>query len=60
MAATDHIDDIIKYESGDMTQEEQIKFIQRMIDDGTVWHLQGSYGRMATTLIRAGVCHQKQ
>ena len=33
---------------------------QEMIDDGSVWKLQGSYGRMATALIEDGHCHEAE
>lgn len=49
---------IIAYESGEMDSEEEvIDFFQELIDDGTVWSLQGSYGRTAQTLIDGGRCH---
>ena len=50
------VDFIIAYESGEATEEQVIENFQRMIDDGTVWQLQGSYGRMAAALIEAGHC----
>ena len=39
-----------------MDGEETVAFFQEMIDDGTVWQLQGSYGRAAQGLIDAGLC----
>lgn len=38
-------------------EEEFIEAWQHLIDTGTVWQLQGSYGRGATQLIEQGVCH---
>ncbi len=32
--------------------------MQRLIDSGVVWQLQGSYGRAAAALIDAGLCHR--
>lgn len=51
------LDDIMLIESGDPTQEEYIAAFQRLIDSGLVWQLQGFYGREATRLIEAGLCH---
>jgi hypothetical protein len=56
----DFIDRIIQLESGQMNTDELIKFFQEMIDDGMVWQLQGSYGRMAQALINGGACHEKR
>ena len=50
---------IIDYESGKMDTGEIIEFFQQMIDDGSVWQLQGHYGRTATALIASGNCHKK-
>ena len=50
------IDKIIKYESGAMSEHEVIEFFQELIDTGAAWTLQGHYGRIATSLIRAGMC----
>ena len=47
---------IIAYEGGEMDYDEIISMFQEMIDDGSVWQLQGTYGRMAHDLIRGGVC----
>lgn len=46
---------IIRYENGEMDDEEMLEMFQAMIDDGSVWQLQGSYGRMASHLIREGL-----
>lgn len=52
----DHIDGIIQFESGQLEEEEIIALFQAMINDGTVWQLQGRYGRQAARLIEAGIC----
>jgi len=52
----DHVDKIIAFESGEMTDEEIVEFFQEIISDGTVWHLQGSYGQLASDLIDSGLC----
>lgn len=51
------IDDIMKWEDGSMSPEEEGTFFQGLIDSGLAWKLQGMYGRRATDLINSGVCH---
>lgn len=52
------LDFIMRYECGELeSDEELIEGFQALIDSGTVWHLQGSYGRTAHRLIEAGLCH---
>lgn len=58
-ATMPNVDDIIRYEQGEMTQEETIKFFQGLIDSGMAWRLQGHYGRCATALIKDGYCKAK-
>ena len=53
------VDWIMDYENGDMSEERLIEGFQEMINDGSVWSLQGSYGRMAVRLIEAGHCTAK-
>jgi len=50
------VSDILAYEQGELTDEETYDLFQRLIDDGSVWKLQGSYGRLASDLIAAGYC----
>ena len=52
----DMVDKIIKYENGNMTNEETIKFFQELIDSGMAWKLQGHYGRTAIHLLEVGLC----
>jgi len=35
-----------------------VAMFQEMINDGTVWQLQGSYGRTAQALIAGGICKE--
>ena len=54
------VDQINRYESGLMSEEELIGFFQKLIDNGMAWTLQGHYGRTAEHLIEAGACHVKE
>lgn len=53
-------EDLIKYENDEMTNEEEVVFIQKLIDTGMAWTLQGHYGRTAERFIKEGLCHPKQ
>ena len=48
---------IMAFEDGELSDEQVIEGFQHLINTGAVWRLQGSYGRMADELIRAGHCH---
>ena len=52
----DMIDQIIRYENGEMEENEIVSFFQKLIDNGMAWTLQGHYGRTATALIEMGEC----
>lgn len=51
-----NIDDLMRYESGDMTTGEEVRLFQTLIDNGMVWNLQGHYQRVANHYLRCGVC----
>ena len=51
-----NVDKIIRYENGEMSEDEVIGFFQELINTGHVWDLQGHYGRVASGLIKAGLC----
>lgn len=52
------IDFIIAYEAGEIESEKElVEGLQRLIDSGMAWSLQGHYGRTATALIESGLCH---
>jgi len=51
---TDRVDNIIAYESGQLTDIQTIEFFADLISSGIVWNLQGSYGRTAAHLIDGG------
>lgn len=50
---------IMNYEAGELDHDEIVEGFQKMIDDGCLWRLQGSYGRMAARLIDYGYCRRK-
>lgn len=50
-------DKMIAWENGELDEIETAELFQNLIDTGMAWSLQGTYGRMATNLIRAGICH---
>ena len=51
-----NMNDIIAYENGKMDEQEAIEFFQKMINNGVVWTLQGTYGRTARMLIENNYC----
>jgi hypothetical protein len=51
-----NLDKILAFEQGEMTEEEFVSFFQEMINDGSCWQLQGTYGRHAKNLIESGIC----
>ncbi len=46
----DHIDKIIKFENGEMDEQETIEFLTELRDSGLLFQLQGVYGRAAKAL----------
>jgi len=55
----DLVGKIMDFESGQMTEDQIIEFFQELVDSGTAWTLQGSYGRMANALIEKGLVKRK-
>ena len=51
----DEVAFIMEYEDGSLSDDEMIEGFQHLLDSGTVWHLQGSYGRTARALLDAGL-----
>lgn len=49
---------IIRWESGELSQIETVELFQNLIDTGLAWELQGTYGRAARHFIDAGLCHE--
>ena len=52
------LDQVVKYESGELDDATTITLFQSLIESGLAWSLPGNYGRTATELITLGVCHQ--
>lgn len=52
-----NIDNIIRYEQGELSDEETIALFQELVDSGAIYHLQGQYQRMAANLIEGGLVH---
>jgi hypothetical protein len=50
-----NVDEIIAFEEGTLPDGKVIKMFQRMVNDGSVWGLQGFYGRTAQDLLDAGL-----
>lgn len=49
------VGDIMRYESGEMDDDETVELFQRLVNSGLAWKLQGHYGRTAAALIDAGL-----
>jgi hypothetical protein len=50
------LEELITYEHGDLREQEEAKFLQKIINNGSVWKLQGTYGRHAMAAIEQGLC----
>ena len=58
----DQIDKIMAFESGELDFDSTVELFQDLIDSGLAWQLQGlqgSYGRMANSLIENGYCEAR-
>lgn len=54
------VDAIIAYENGDLSREQTLALFQMLVDTGVAWQLQGSYGREAKALLKAGLIREPQ
>jgi hypothetical protein len=52
----DQLDYMIRWEQGELDEEETVTLFQNLINTGLAWSLQGCYGRQAASLIEAGLC----
>jgi len=48
------LSDVRKFEETGMTQKQEAKFLQKLVNSGMAWKLPGVYGRNAMRLIKAG------
>jgi len=53
--AFDLVNEIIRYENRETGLNESLALFSHLIGTGRVWILQGSYGRLASALINAGL-----
>ena len=51
---------LMAYESGELEEPEVIALFQFLLDSGMVYHLQGSYQRMAQQLLDAGLIYETE
>jgi len=54
------MNDIGRYEDGEMDEDEVVAFFQRLLDSGMIYHLQGSYQQTASRLMEAGLISPKR
>ena len=52
-------DKIIRYEDGEMDEQETIELFAGLIKNGMAWTLQGHYGRTAQSFIEGGIISPK-
>lgn len=48
---------IVSFENGELDEEEELDLLQKLIDTGLAWKLQGFYGRTCAALIQEGILH---
>ena len=51
---------MIAYERGELDEEQTRAFFQQLLNTGLIFDLQGSYQRVATGLLEAGVINLKE
>jgi hypothetical protein len=49
------VEEIIRYENGEMDMDEIVEFFGKLIRSGTIPHLQGHYHRIANQLVQDGL-----
>lgn len=53
------INDIIRYENGELDRNETLELFSELIHTGQAWELQGHYGRTAAALIENNIINNK-
>lgn len=53
----DEVGFIMAFEGGELMEDQVVAGIQKLIDSGTIYSLQGFYGRTAADLQRRGFVH---
>ena len=49
------VDQLIAYEEGQITEDQEIAFFEHLVETGTCWQLAGHYQRVGATLLEAGL-----
>lgn len=49
------VDQVMRYEQGEMDDDEIVEMFQKLVDTGMAWRLQGHYGRTAAAMIEQGL-----
>ena len=49
------VDQLIAYEEGQLTEDQEIALFEQLVETGMCWQLQGHYQRVAATLTEAGL-----
>jgi hypothetical protein len=49
------VDQLIAYEEGQISEDQEIPFFEHLVETGTCWQLPGHYQGIAATLIEAGL-----
>lgn len=52
---THYVGKIIAFENDELDEDEMCKLFQFLVDSGIVYHLQGSYQRIAEQLLEEGL-----
>ena len=51
----EQLDLLMRYEQGDIDEEEYLQLFSNLISSGLAWGLQGHYGRTAKQFIETGI-----